>query len=217
MKKTSKKLNNVNIVIDGVVGVGKSTLLRILKEREGFTPLYEPVIDNPILHKFYSNMERYAFPLQVHFLNKKFRFIKESRKIKGKVVMDRSIYGDAIFAKMHLENGNMSKTEYELYYELFDNMMMNITPPTLVVYLEISVDKAIERIKLRGREYEMNVDRAYWERLNKHYTQLYNDFTEAPILKINVDNIDFENNKEHQDYVVGLIMNKIEEINRLAG
>ena len=86
------------IVIEGVVGVGKSSLMRIIAEND-YEAFEEPVVDNPILDKFYYDRERYAFPLQVFFLNKRFEHIKQAKDV-SKAVMDRSIYGDAIFARM---------------------------------------------------------------------------------------------------------------------
>src|SRR5660398_8540 len=100
-----KSLSNINrgghwdmIVIDGVVGVGKTTLMNIMTEK-GCVSFEEPVVDNPILEKFYYDRERYSFSLQIFFLNKRFKHIKEASKVKN-AVMDRSIYGDVIFAKM---------------------------------------------------------------------------------------------------------------------
>ncbi|MCX7695903.1 MAG: deoxynucleoside kinase [Caloramator sp.] len=191
------------LVIDGVVGAGKTTLMNILKS-EGFIPFEEPVYNNPILEKFYYDRHRYSFPLQIFFLNKRFKHIKEASLIEN-AVMDRSIYGDVIFAKMLMESGEMSKEEFELYIELFENMLEHCHPPKLMVYLEVSVDEAIRRIYQRGREYEKVVERAYWERLNKHYQEYFEQYSISPILKINVDNLDFENNLKDREYIINLI------------
>ena len=92
------------IVVDGVVGVGKSTLQRIMVEEFGYVPFEEPVVNNPILDKFYYDRKRYSFPLQVFFLNERFKHIKIASKIDN-AVLDRSIYGDLIFAKMLKDSG----------------------------------------------------------------------------------------------------------------
>ncbi|MBZ4663159.1 MAG: deoxyguanosine kinase [Caloramator sp.] len=191
------------LVIDGVVGAGKTTLMNILKN-EGFIPFEEPVYNNPILEKFYYDRHRYSFPLQIFFLNKRFKHIKEASLIEN-AVMDRSIYGDVIFAKMLMESGEMSREEFDLYIELFENMLEHCHPPKLMVYLEVSVDEAIRRIYQRGREYEKVVERAYWERLNKHYQDYFEQYSISPILKINVDNLDFENNLKDREYIINLI------------
>ncbi|TDT52079.1 deoxynucleoside kinase [Fonticella tunisiensis] len=198
------------LVIDGVVGVGKTTLMKIMEER-GYIPFEEPVYNNPILEKFYYDRVRYSFPLQIFFLNKRFKHIKEASLVHN-AVMDRSIYGDVIFAKMLQQSGEMSREEFDLYLELFENMIEHCKPPKLMVYLEISVDEAMKRIQKRGREYEKVVEREYWERLNANYREYFDQYSISPILKINVDNIDFENNHDDREYVIGLIENKLREL-----
>lgn len=198
------------IVIDGVVGVGKSTLMKILSDI-GYTEFAEPVVDNPILEKFYYDRARYAFSLQIFFLNKRFKYIKEASQMKN-AVMDRSIYGDCIFAKMLCDSGEMSKDEFELYRELLENMLEHVEAPRLMIYLETSVDAAMEKIKRRGRDYEQVVERAYWETLNKEYKEYFKDYNISPILKINVDSLDFENNPKDREYVLKLIEDKLLEI-----
>ncbi|MED0659811.1 deoxynucleoside kinase [Bacillus smithii] len=191
------------IVIDGVVGVGKSTLMEIL-EKNGYIAFKEPVTNNPILDKFYYDRERYSFPLQIYFLNERFKQIKKASQYPNSV-LDRSIYGDVIFAKMLRDNGEMSEVEFQIYLDLFGNMMEHLKAPKLLVYLEISTDEAIKRIKKRGREYEQVVEREYWERLNQNYRDYFEQYSFSPVLKINVDQIDFENNLEDREYVLNLI------------
>lgn len=200
------------IVIDGVVGVGKSTLMNILQE-EGYVPFEEPVVDNPILEKFYYDRERYSFSLQIFFLNKRFKNIKDASKIKN-AVMDRSIYGDVIFAKMLKDAGEMSNEEFDLYIELFENMIEHCKPPKLLVYLEVGVEEAMKRINKRGREYERIVERDYWEQLNSNYRDYFEQYNISPIIKINVDNMDFENNMEDRAYLLNQINEKLQEIER---
>jgi deoxyadenosine/deoxycytidine kinase len=191
------------IVIDGVVGVGKSTLMEIL-EKSGYKAFKEPVTNNPILDKFYYDRERYSFPLQVYFLNERFKQIKKASQYPNSV-LDRSIYGDVIFAKMLRDNGEMSEVEFQIYLDLFGNMMEHLKAPKLLVYLEISTEEAIKRIKKRGREYEQVVEKEYWERLNQNYREYFEQYSFSPVLKINVDQIDFENNPKDREYVLNLI------------
>lgn len=199
------------IIVDGVVGVGKSTLMNIIAEEKKMEAFKEPVVNNPVLEKFYHDRERYSFPLQTFFLNKRFEFIKKASKINN-AILDRSIYGDVIFAKMLNDTNEMSNEEFSIYNELFHHMLEEIQAPKLMIYLEISVDNAIERIKKRGRDYELIVEREYWERLNKNYSEYFDNYNFSPILKINVDNIDFENNLEDKKYVLSLIENKLCEL-----
>lgn len=191
------------LVIEGVVGVGKSSLMNILAE-EGYVAFEEPVVDNPVLDKFYYDRSRYSFPLQVFFLNKRFEHIKKAKDV-SKAVMDRSIYGDAIFARMLNLANEMSDEEFAIYAELLENMLQHVQRPKLMVYLEVGVDVAMERINKRGRDYELIVERDYWQKLNSEYSKYFNDYSLSPILKINVDALDFENNPEDRVYVLNLI------------
>lgn len=199
------------IVIDGVVGAGKSTLANILVKERGLVLFEEPVVNNPILEKFYHARQRYSFSLQVFFLNQRFRHIKEASKLSH-AVLDRSIYGDVIFARMIHDSGEMTTEEFNLYIDLFENMIEHCKPPKLMVYLEISVDEAIQRIQKRGREYEQIVEREYWERLNRYYRDYFRQYSCSPLLKINVDRLDFENNESDRKYVLSLIDRKLSEI-----
>lgn len=206
------KRNNISrsIVIDGVVGAGKSTLVEILKDELSYTPFYEPVEDNPILDKFYYDRSRYSFPLQVFFLNKRFKMVKEASKTNS--LLDRSIYGDMIFAKMLKDSGEMSEEEYELYKELACNMFEHINPPKLMVYLKNSVDCAIKKINHRGRDYEQIVEREYWENLNKEYEDYFSEYNLSPLLIIDIENLDFANNLEDRATVVNIIKQKLNSI-----
>ncbi len=199
------------VVVDGVVGVGKTSLMKILVDEFNYKPFLEPVVDNPILDKFYYDRKRYSFSLQIFFLNNRFRMIKEAANI-GNAILDRSIYGDLIFAKMLMEKDEMSKEEYDLYIDLFENMIEHCHPPKLMIYLETNVDNAIKKINTRGRDYEKIVEREYWERLNTHYSDYFKVYNASRILTINVDSIDFVNNKEDKEYIINLIRKELEMV-----
>ena len=199
------------IIVDGVVGVGKSSLMEILSEELGLTMFKEPVVDNPLLPLFYKDMERYAFPLQVFFLNNRFKMIKEAQKING-AIMDRAAYGDVIFAKMLGEQGNMTKEELDCYLDLFANMMEHLPTPKLLIYLKTNVDSAIKKIRKRGREFEQETPRQYWEDLNREYEDYFSSYSISPMLEIDVSNIDFVNNEKDKEYVLKLIKDKFKEI-----
>lgn len=188
------------LIIEGVVGVGKSALMNVLVE-EGLTPFPEPVLNNPILDKFYYDRKRYAFPLQVFFLAKRFEHLKAAAQVSDSV-MDRSIYGDGIFAAMHKESGTMEPEEYGVYEQMYQVMIDEVRKPDLLVYLQVSVDVAIQRIQKRGRVYEQTVERAYWEKLNEKYEQYFSSYDHSPILVINVDHLDFEANEDDRAYVL---------------
>lgn len=199
------------IIVDGVVGVGKSTLMKILAEEHNMIAFEEPVVDNPVLEKFYHDRERYSFPLQTFFLNKRFEHIKKASSLKN-AILDRSIYGDVIFAKMLNDTNEMSDEEFGIYSDLFDHMLKHIQAPKLMIYLDITVDNAIDRIKKRGRDYELIVEKEYWERLNKNYSDYFASYNFSPILKIDVNGIDFENNIEDRKYVISLVNDALKKI-----
>lgn len=201
------------ICIDGVVGAGKSTLGEILAHELGIEFFREPVLDNPLLDKFYYDKKRYSFPLQVFFLNKRFKMIKDAEKLNG-CIMDRSIYGDVIFAKMLMEDEDMTPEEFDVYEELLHNMLEHIKRPRLMIYLENSVEKAMEKIKRRGREYEQIVPVKYWETLNENYREYFENYNISEILTVNVDNLDIKDNPEDRMYFIELVKSKLAEAER---
>lgn len=197
------------IYVDGVVGVGKTTLSKIISEHFNKELYQEPVYDNPILDKFYYDKKRYSFSLQVLLLNKRLDMIKTAIK-NGGGVFDRAIYCDKIFADILHNDGDLSKDEYNLYIELSQNMFKYIEPPKLIVYLETSVDNAIEKIQKRGRDFEQIMPRNYWEKLNNHYKSYFNNYSECKVLKVNVDGKDFINNSQDREEILNLISAYIE-------
>jgi deoxyadenosine/deoxycytidine kinase len=193
--------------IAGVVGVGKSSLCNIL-EKEGYSVFREPVFDNPLLDKFYYDKRRYAFPLQIFFLNKRFEMCKHANKIQESV-LDRSILEDTIFAKMLRDRDEMDPYEYQIYKELLNNMMDHIRPPELMVYLKASPEEAIRRIKKRGRDYEVKNNIDYWHDLNQNYNNFFHEYKWSPLLIINVDTLDFVNKELDAKHILGLIQTKL--------
>lgn len=199
------------VIVDGPVGVGKTSLMDILIEEMGLCPFVEPVEDNPLLSKFYHNRKRYSFPLQIFFLNRRFAMLKAAADYDN-AVMDRSIYGDVIFARLLNQGGDMENEEYALYKELLANMLEHVKPPKLMIYLETSVDSVIKKIVKRGRDYEQIVEREYWENLNREYQDYFSHYNISPLLKISVDDLDFVNSEADKKYVIRLIKDKLAEI-----
>ncbi|SFD71880.1 deoxyadenosine/deoxycytidine kinase [Lentibacillus persicus] len=181
------------ITVAGTVGVGKSTMTKALANALNFKTSFEKVDTNPYLGKFYDDFERWSFHLQIYFLAERFKEQKKIFEYGGGFIQDRSIYEDTgIFAKMHYENGTMSKTDYETYTNLFEAMVM--TPyfphPDLLIYLEGSFDHVMERIHNRGREMEKNTSISYWEELYNRYEDWINNFNACPILRIDISDYD---------------------------
>ncbi|GAB6470845.1 MULTISPECIES: deoxynucleoside kinase [Bacillus cereus group] len=201
---------NISVIIDGTVGAGKSTLMNILKDL-GFEAFPEPVVDNPLLDKFYHDKEKYSFPLQIEFLNKRFAHLKASKAFE-RVTLDRSIYNDIVFAQMLRDSGDLPKEFYNIYEELLENMLEHCEPPTLMIYLQISVDEAIRRIQKRGRDFEQIVERTYWEDLNSRYGAFFKEYNRSPLLVVDVSGLDFENNLEDRKFVIEKINEKFKEL-----
>ncbi|TXT16218.1 MAG: dgk [Erysipelotrichaceae bacterium] len=126
--------------------------------------------------------------------------------------MDRSIYGDGLFASMHAEYKTMEAEEYNIYEDLFDVMIHEVKRPDLLVYLQVSIDVAIKRIKKRGRDFEQNVERAYWERLNDKYETYFSKYDHSPMLVINVDHLDFEASEDDLAYVILRIKEALQQL-----
>lgn len=138
------------IGISGNICAGKTYLCNRLKEpRYGYTPHFECVSENPILEKFYDNKEKYSFPLQVFFLNKRFASAKEISNLKGKHLQDRTIYEDHVFARVLYEDGILEEEFYNIYKELFDNMMLHVRYPDFFIYLDVDPAICLKRVAQR--------------------------------------------------------------------
>ncbi len=191
------------IAIAGNIGVGKTTLTKLISEKFGWNSYFEKVINNPYLDDFYADMKRWSFNLQVFFLSKRFmdqRIISESTLPS---VQDRSIYEDAeIFAYILHKQGNMSDRDYENYRDLFYTMMSYLRKPDLILYLRASTWTLISRIRKRGREFEKNINVEYLHELNEAYEHwikmIKDDFN---VLIVDADKMDFEKHPEHLDDV----------------
>ncbi len=197
------------IIIDGVVGAGKSTLAEKVSSKLNIPVFYELQNEetNTLLEEFYKDKKRWAFTLQIHFLNERFRMIKEIHK-NGGGILDRSIFGDRIFASMLHEDGYMTTEEFNTYSSLLNNMLEHSKNPTLLVYIDCDLETAVERIGVRGRQMEQSVDEVYWKRLNEKYTNWYNEYNISKKLSINAKSY-HPNNEKDIDEIVSKIVDKI--------
>ncbi|MDH6370413.1 deoxyadenosine/deoxycytidine kinase [Paenibacillus sp. PastF-3] len=196
---------NSIITVAGTVGVGKSTLTGALAKRLNFQTSLEQVDHNPYLEKFYHDFERWSFHLQIYFLAERFKEQKKMFELGGGFVQDRSIYEDTgIFAKMHADQGTMSKTDYETYTSLYEAMVM--TPyfphPDVLIYIEGSLPSILTRINERGREMEIQTDVSYWEHMHGRYSKWINEFTVCPVLRLNIDDYDVNDETSMSDILV---------------
>ncbi len=183
----------MHIAISGNIGSGKTTLTRLLAKHFGWTPHFEDVENNPYLHSFYEDMQRWSFNLQVYFLNSRFRQVVEIRQGDKTVVQDRTIYEDAhIFApNLHAMN-LMSSRDFENYSSLFELMSSFIQPPDLLIYLRASVPTLVSQIQKRGRDYEASIRLDYLKHLNERYEAWISKYTHGKLLIVEVDEIDLE-------------------------
>ncbi len=199
------------ILIEGQIGAGKTTMGEILERRFGI-PLYRE-LDNPdtlrLLDRFYADKARWAFTMQIHFLNERFRMIKDIHAAGGGL-LDRSIFGDRIFADLLHDDGDMSDQEYRSYCSLLDNMLEHADPPALLVYLDCSVDAAIERINIRNRGLESGIPREYLEKLNRKYLNWYDLYNYSPKVKIDTESYDI-NRPDTMEGFLSSIEGRIEE------
>ncbi|RME69369.1 MAG: deoxynucleoside kinase [Chloroflexi bacterium] len=181
-----------SLAIAGNIGVGKSSLTRLLAEALGWTPFYEAVDDNPYLADFYADMRRWSFHSQIFFLSRRLSYLRRVINHPSSVIQDRTIYEDAeIFARNLYQRGNMSERDYRVYRELYEEFIQFLPPPDLIIYLKASVPTLLERICRRGRDFEQDVSPLYLQQLNELYEAWFEDFTLCPVLTIPADNYDF--------------------------
>ncbi len=198
------------IVIAGNIGAGKTTLVKILSERLGFTPFYEPHEENPYLADFYEDMKSWSYHSQVYFLTRRLKIHKELLQATGTVVQDRSVYEDAqIFARNLYLQGDLSQRDYQVYQDLYQILVSLLPMPSLIIYLRASVDTLMKRIACRGREYEAGISREYLGRLNELYEDWMGNFDQSPVLIVNSDDLDLVSKPEHVDQVVRWVQNKL--------
>lgn len=168
----------MKIVLAGVVGVGKSTISAILADKLNFKIMAEPVDENPYLDDFYANPKEFAFKMQIFLLMARSKQLKAATQEEN-IIFDRSILEDQIFVEVLKEQGNFNETDYQVYYDFYNHVVVSSIyfdpkiKPDLIVYLKVTTENAITRINQRGRESEKHVAASYWELLNQKYQAWY--------------------------------------------
>lgn len=207
------------IVLAGMIGAGKSTYTEMISRQLGTQAFYESVDYNPILDKFYDNPKKWAFSLQIYFLNARFRSIKDALRADHNV-LDRSIYEDALFTYVNHLQGNISVEELAIYNDLLENMMEELEgipkkSPDLLVFLDGPFEMILNRIQERGRDFEQIDDNpellAYYRLLFNNYQQWYENYNHSAKIKINIADFDIINNKEDQNEVIRIIQKNLKK------
>lgn len=212
------------LVVGGMIGLGKSSVAKILGEYFGSDVFYESVDDNPLLPLFYSESEeeiqrkRYPFLLQLYFLNTRFKSIKEAL-VNDNNVLDRSIYEDWYFAKKNMELGRISDLEMDIYENLLNNMMEELKSlpkksPDIMIYLKGSFETVINRINLRGREFEIDDSlKEYYHFLWEGYDNWVNNYYNASeVLIIDMDVMDVVNSEYDKNKLIKMVEDKLKEV-----
>jgi len=185
------------VAIEGVIGVGKTTLARLLQPFFKAEIILEVFEENPFLSDFYSDRERYAFQTQIFFLLS--RYHQQRRTIHEIVGTGKNLFADYTFAKDALfASINLKGDELDMYYKVHEALAEKIQKPDLLVYLQADTDTLMQRIALRDRPYERQMERAYIDELNHAYEDFFSKpFDHTPVLAIDTNDLNVVQNPEH--------------------
>jgi len=198
------------IALAGMIGAGKTTLSTQLSKRLGLPLFEEPVASNTILADFYKDMAKHGFHLQIHLLNIRFQQHQKVVWNDEGGVSDRSIYEDCIFAKLLMKSGMMSAKEYNTYMSLFQNMSKFLKQPTVIVYLDVTPEKSVERIRRRARDMEKGISLEYLQGLYAGYDEFIHEISKSvPVIRVPWDEF------QDVDVIVDKLVSAMERINNI--
>jgi deoxyguanosine kinase len=202
------------ISIEGVIGVGKTTLARLLQDSFQAELLLEVFEENPFLTKFYEDRARYAFQTQIFFLLSRYhqqnRFVPDALSRGKNLITDYTFAKDALFARINLEGD-----ELEMYYNVHDALAEKIPRPGLVVYLSADTKILMERIAMRDRPYERNMEEAYIATLNQAYEDFFdNYFQGVPVLRVDTNKLNIVSSESDRGQVEKQIRSRLAELPR---
>lgn len=191
------------IAIEGVIGVGKTSLARLLQPMFDAELLLEVFEENPFLTDFYGDRQRYAFQTQIYFLLSRYRQQQQAvpeKLAKGHLIADYTFAKDALFARLNLEGD-----ELDTYHLVHDALAERIHLPDLVVYLRVETDIALQRIAMRDRSYERQMERGYIDSLNQAYEDFFRERNQQTVIAIDTTPMDFVSNRAHLEDVVNRV------------
>ncbi|UCE67478.1 MAG: deoxynucleoside kinase [Candidatus Zixiibacteriota bacterium] len=196
------------IAVEGPIGVGKTTLAKLLAKKLDARLILENSESNPFLPDFYKNRERYAFQTQIFFLMSR---SAQQQHFAHDDLFSQCTLSDYIFAKDGLFAGlNLSSDELILYEKVTSNLEKNVAIPDMVIYLTATVDTLIQRIRRRQRSFEKGLEKSYLENLCETYSNFFFNYSDAPLLVVKTDNVDFSTDGDKLSYIIEKISNKKE-------
>ena len=201
MKKT------YHIAIEGTIGVGKTSLAKILAEKLDSKLILEEFEENPFLADFYKDPKRYAFQAQLFFLLSRYKQQIDFQQID---IFTKSIISDYMFMKDRIFAAlNLNDKEMNLYNNVALILEKNIVYPDLIIFLQSDTDRLISNIKKRGRQYEKNIDWSYIDALNQIYNEFFFKYEKSPILIINTNDIDFVNDAKDLNEILSIVQKPV--------
>lgn len=166
------------IWVEGIIGAGKSTLAKALAEALNLEAMYEPVESNPYLEDFYNDPKSVAFAMQIHLMHHRFAMQKIAAfnaTIGKGSVLDRGMPGDRVFCKMHMQAGNITGKEWQTYQMAYEIMACSLSPPSILLFLDVEPDVALERVRKRSRGAESGITLKYLSDLRKGYLDMLSE------------------------------------------
>jgi deoxyadenosine/deoxycytidine kinase len=197
---SSPEADRRNIVVEGPVGVGKTTLARIIGDAFSSRLVLEPADENPFLKRFYGNRKKYAFQTQLFFLLSRYR---QQEELSQADLFAQGNVSDYLFAKDRIFAAlNLDENEFALYDRVYSLLDSRIPRPDLVVYLQARPEVLMERIRKRSPKQEAGISYTYLEELSQAYNQFFFRYNESPLLVVNTSEIDFESNQDDRDGLI---------------
>lgn len=194
------------VAIAGNIGTGKTTLTQMLAKKFNWDAHCEAVLNNPYLADFYGDMKRWSFPLQIYFLNSRYRAHKIIAQGEKSAIQDRSVYEDAnIFARNLYESGDMEERDYLNYIDVYNLMSQQLPPPDLIVYLRKSLPQLKKQILKRARDYESNIPDSYLLNLGRYYDDWMDRYDLGNKIIVESDDLDFVAREEDFQYICDVI------------